>query len=171
MPNEAIPSTRSCERIVVLYLERQAYGLPVSAVEEILPLSRLARPAGAPSILAGILDVGGEPVAVLDMRRLFGLPDGEFTPETLILRLKGSEPPIGVAVDRVSEIASVRDDEIVPLGEGCAVNDCVTGVVRRDAENVLLLNAERLVLAQERRRLADLDALKHRREETVGVPA
>ncbi|MFC4167912.1 chemotaxis protein CheW [Teichococcus aestuarii] len=62
-------------RVLLLRLEEQDYALPLAAVAELAPApAALPRLPQAPEGLAGVMTLRGEPLPVLDLRRLLGLP-------------------------------------------------------------------------------------------------
>jgi purine-binding chemotaxis protein CheW len=143
-------------RYLVFHLADRAYAVPVAAVEEIVPMAELAEVPGGPSFLAGFLNVGAKPIAVISLRRLFQLPVVERELFTPIVILKSARHPIALEVDAVKEIADIKDEDAVALGEGCVVNGFAVAAARLDGTTVLLLSPDRLLLEEERRRLAEL---------------
>jgi purine-binding chemotaxis protein CheW len=140
------------------------YALPVAAVREIVPMAELARVAGGPSFLAGFLDIGGDLIAVVSLRRLFKLPDKSRELYTPIVILKAVPQRVALEVDAVQEIADITDEDAAVLGDGCVLNDFALAAVRREGRTVLLLSPERLLLEEERRRVAELaDMARDRR--------
>ena len=51
----------------------QAYGIPLAAVVEVIRMVALAAPSGAPPGTAGLLDLRGTPVPVVDVAARLGL--------------------------------------------------------------------------------------------------
>ncbi|QRE73784.1 chemotaxis protein CheW [Methylobacterium aquaticum] len=135
--------------------------LPRGAVREILPLPRLWRPPGAPGALAGFLNLAGSAVPVVDLAALFGLGQpGTAIAATnraalyrhLIL-LKG-ESPLALLVDRVADVVRVEPDRVRPVADGATLNGCVAAEIRVGERLVHGLAVDRILLAEERDRLA-----------------
>lgn len=150
-------------RYLIFHLADQAYAIPIAAVEEIVPMAELAQVAGGPSYVAGFLNVGGELIAVVSLRRLFKLADKNRELYTPLVILKSAPRCIALEVDAVQEIADVAHQDAIALGEGSVLNDFALAAVRRAGTTILLLSPERLFLDEERRRLAELSGLASER--------
>jgi purine-binding chemotaxis protein CheW len=159
-------------RYLLFHLADQTCAIPVAAVEEIVPMAELAQLAGGPSFLAGYLNVGGDLIAVISLRRLFKLAGKARELYTPIVILKSTPQRLALEVDAVREIADVADEDAVVLGDGCVLNDFALAAVRREGNTVLLLSPERLLLEEERQRVAELaDMARDRRAAVEAVTA
>ena len=150
-------------RCLVFHLADRAYAVPTGCVEEIVSMAELCPVPGAPTFLSGFLDVGGQLVAVISLRRLLGMPDRERELYTPLVILKASPQQIALEIDGVSRIVDIDDDELIPVTEGCSLSDCASAVARLDGQAVVLLSPERLLLEQEQRRVAELAELVRQR--------
>ena len=90
--------------LVTFVLGSREYAAPLSSIREVVRLEGLADLPGMTPPLAGVLDLRGTALPVLDLRA-----DSEGRGDVLVM--EGDESPVGVAVDRVSAV--VED-----LGEG-----------------------------------------------------
>src|ERR1700736_3896381 len=61
--------------LLVFHLGGSGYALPLHEIQEIVPMAWLSRPPGSPSVVAGLLNLGGKAVPVIRLDRLFELPD------------------------------------------------------------------------------------------------
>ncbi len=146
---------------MVFTLAGQPCAIPLESVREVVPMAQLARPPGLPALLEGFLNLRGEAVPVVRLRRLFGLPEaspGLYTPVVIL-----KEGPLALLVDEVSGILSAPEEARLPVQEGHAFNDCVEAEVVLDGRTVHLLSKDRLLLEQERRRIAELQVTAQRR--------
>jgi chemotaxis signal transduction protein len=108
----------SSGKLVCFELAGQAFGLPIRAVKETLPARPLTRVFLVPKLVAGLMNLRGEVVAVLDLSELVGLPHAATRPgdpdaAVVILRLPesqggrgGARTACGLAVDK---LLGVRD--------------------------------------------------------------
>lgn len=161
MEKAVIPRVRG--RYLIFYLAERTYAVPIACIEEIVPMTELSPVPGAPSFLSGFLEVGGEPVAVISMRRLFGLPEGEREMYTPLVILKAATQKIALEIDGVTRIVDVDADDLIPVTEGCSLNNCASAVARVDGQAVVLLSPERILLEQESKRVAELGELARKR--------
>lgn len=155
----------SSRRVIVFSVCGQGYALALNEVREIVPLPLLTRSPGLPSVLAGFLNLAGSALPVVRLDRLFELPEqtpGLYTP---LLILANADSRMALLVEKVSEITSVVPENIVPVGESQALNDCAEGLTMLHGRMVLLLSAERLLLEKEKQCLAELQAREQKRLE------
>ncbi len=109
---------KGVEKLVCFELAGQAFGLPIRSVKETLPLRPLTRVFLVEPVVAGLMNLRGEVVAVLDLARLVGLPHrppraGDPDAAVVVLRLRepsggraGARAACGLLVDR---LIGVRD--------------------------------------------------------------
>lgn len=151
----------SSESLVVFSVGSRRCALPSGDVVKLLPLPRLAGPPGLPRLMAGFLDLAGRIVPVLALGELFGTgrpaADDPYAHVVLVRSILPGEP-VGLLVDRVLSVPAVEAGAIKPVAEGETLNGCVTGEVDVDGERVAVLSAGRILMEQERLRLADLRA-------------
>lgn len=139
---------------VTLALDTTLYGIPVERVQEILDMRPVAPMPNAPAHLLGIIDLRGDNVPVVDMRRLLGLPVVEDTPQTRILvvlmRRGGQEAVIGLRTDRVIEVTRLDGDDLRPLSEGQLMawdSLSILGIGRRNGDVISVIDLDGLFSA------------------------
>lgn len=143
--------------LVVFQAGGRRCALPATAVREVIHYAELARPPGMPGVLDGFLNDGGEILPVLRLGRLFGLPEaapGLYAP-IVVLR----HATLALLVDTVDSIVRVPPKALLPVVDASVFNGCVGAAVRLGAEAVHVLDADRLLLEQERRRIEELAAM------------
>lgn len=132
--------------------------LPQAAVAEILPLPQLAAAPGAPRVLAGFVNLGGEAVAALALDRLLDAEGGEpvaaLYRHLIRLRPLAGAPAVTLLVDRVTD-AAARAEGAQPADEADSLGGCVAESALIDGRLTPVLSPERLLLAEERARLEE----------------
>lgn len=97
--------------LVTFVLGERVYATPLSSIREVVRLEGLADLPGMTPPLAGVLDLRGTALPVLDLRT------GEPTDRGDVLVMESTEDTmIGVAVDRVRSV--VDEGELSPAGGG-----------------------------------------------------
>jgi purine-binding chemotaxis protein CheW len=142
-------------QFVTLALGEEVFAVPVDHVREILDWARpFAIPEG-PAYLLGLTDVRGRATPTLDLRRKLGMTPLTPTPSTRILvldiPLAGGPLSVGLAVDRVIEVAAYTPEEIEPAPEIGVPwrNEYIRGVVRREGHFVVLFDLVRLLTSDD----------------------
>jgi purine-binding chemotaxis protein CheW len=106
--------------LVTFVLGEREYATPLTSVREVVRLEGLADLPGMTPPLAGVLDLRGTALPVLDLR-----PGAAPGARGDVLVMQGDDTPVGVAVDRVS---AVLEDSA--LGEGSPAGDELPSYVR-----------------------------------------
>lgn len=143
---DGVVTRTSSLRLLVCEVGRRACGLSLEHVVETmrpLPLEPLAT---APAFVAGLSIVRGEPVPVLDLRRLLGsAPSSE--PAKRLVTLRFGSRSAGVLVDAVQGVRRIPDGTLrsLPplLGEASA--EVVREIGRLDEQLLLVLEGGRIV--------------------------
>jgi purine-binding chemotaxis protein CheW len=95
-------------QFVTLGIDQEVFAVPVDTVVEILDMRPMFRLPEAPPYLAGLIDVRGRSVPVIDLRVKLGLPATATTETTRILVLEitieGRPLALGLIADRVFEV-------------------------------------------------------------------
>jgi chemotaxis-related protein WspB len=108
-------------KVLAFHIGAQRFGLPLTAVEQVLPAAALVAVPGAPGHVAGLLDLHGTQVPVIDLSRLAG---GEAAPvryNTRILLVDyplgdGNVRPLGLLAERVSGVVALAGKAITASG-------------------------------------------------------
>ena len=136
---------------VTFKLGGEHYGINVMQVQEVLPPSEIAPVPGAPSFVMGIINLRGKVVTVIDTRLRFGLQQREADKESRIIVLEVGEHVAGIMVDRVDEVASVREADIdtAPNVGNDESARYIYGVVSREDGLLILVDANKLLTDEE----------------------
>jgi purine-binding chemotaxis protein CheW len=152
-------SAEAMARFLIFTLGEEQYGLPVEAVDEVVSLPEtLTRMPKAPAFVAGVMNLRGAPLPVVDQRRRFGVAgESARRPRVIVTRIAGT--PAGFAVDDVREILDIPEHALKPTPELAAeagqVFDRVAHI-EADGRTLLLVNPQALLDRAEADLLASL---------------
>ena len=102
-------------RLLIFRLGPLACAAPASLIREVIPADPPVRVPGADAAVAGLVNVRGTLLTVVDGRRAAGIPDGESTPESVLVFDRGARGA-GLSVDKVEDLIEV-DAEALVAGE------------------------------------------------------
>lgn len=71
----------------------------------------------APEIIAGLVDLRGRPLPLLDLRARLGRGRTEPNPEDHVVVCRVRDRQVGIWVDRALEVTSIGIDDLVPVSE------------------------------------------------------
>jgi purine-binding chemotaxis protein CheW len=144
------------EQFLVFRLGEEEFGLPVAAVREVVAMpATLTRLPRAPAFVAGLMNLRGRVVPVIDQRRRFAVP-GEPTTRRRVIVAALDELEAGFVVDGVSEVLRVPTSQLTAapaMGEGTRVFDRVASVAG-GRRTVLVIEPRELLDRAERDLLA-----------------
>jgi purine-binding chemotaxis protein CheW len=158
-------------RYVIFHLADRNYALPLDCVEEIAPMAELSTVPGSPSLLSGFLNIGGRLIPVVSLRRLWRMPDREPELYTPLLALQGTQRQIALEIDGVTRVVEIDPASLTPIDDGSSANNCATHIINMDERPVVLLAPERILMEEERQRLAELGELAQQRIAQLESPA
>lgn len=150
---------------VIVRLEDYYFAFDVSEVAEVLPYSEPVRVPRAAKFLAGVIDVRGHVLPVVDLRLRAGVAAKEQPAHILAVRL--DDRFIGAIVDEVREIHTSAPDglgEIATLGDRID-SQFVSRALRWGKRLVPVLDAKRLLTTTESLKLKRFDKPHRRRGE------
>lgn len=114
----------------------ETYGFPLSAVREVLmppPLTEVPRSA---KHFLGVIAVRGEIVTLVDLSELLSLERRDRKPLGRVILVDVGEELIGVAVDRVVQVAQLQPDQIEYASAMSAdLSEHIVGVARIPSES------------------------------------
>jgi purine-binding chemotaxis protein CheW len=90
----------------------ERYGIEIAYIREVAAVTALTRVPGTPAFIGGVATLRGQILSVLDIGRLFDLPDhGEAAPEKLVV-LEGADMPVGILAAAILGMRTVPRSEI-----------------------------------------------------------
>ena len=96
-------------QLLIFRLVDEVFGLPIQAVQEIVRMPAMAPVPHAPDFIAGVFNLRGMVVPVVNQRQRFGLsasPDPD-SQRVMVLEVKGIKT--GFVVDAITEVIRVSD--------------------------------------------------------------
>ena len=80
------------------------FGVEIGQVMEIVMMQPITSMPEMPEYIRGLINLRGKIIPVLDTRIRFHLPAKEYDDQTCIIVLDSGNQPIGLIVDRVSDV-------------------------------------------------------------------
>ena len=125
----------------------QLFGLPISRVQDVFMPERVTRVPLANGEIAGVLNLRGRIVTVIDMRARLGLPrpaDGQ-PPMAVGVDLRGES--YGLLIDQIGEVLRLPEDgkEDNPVNLDPRMAKLAGGVHRLDGQLMVVLDVDRVL--------------------------
>lgn len=127
--------------IVEFLLADGRYGIEISYVRETHPLKEITALPGTPSFVLGLINVRGQILSVIDIKKLFALPDKSLTDLSKIIILHSDSMEFGILSDAMVGTRSVTIEE-TQISLPPAVEEYLEGVTK---EGIVILDAEKIL--------------------------
>lgn len=147
-----MPST--CQ-LVVFILDDQRYALRLDAVERVVRAVRVTPLPQAPASVCGVVDVAGQIIPVLDMRRRFHLPAKEVALSDQLIIARASTRLVAFIVDAVSGVIECQQQDVVPAEAIAAQIEYVAGVLKLKDGMLFIHDLDTFFSQEEARSLAE----------------
>lgn len=100
-------------QFIVIRLGDEQYGIDIRNIDNIVRMQSITRIPKMPAYLKGVINMRGEVIPVISMRRKMDLEDDVITKTTRIIVLKlEQEGNVGFLVDEVKEVVTLSVNEI-----------------------------------------------------------
>jgi purine-binding chemotaxis protein CheW len=130
--------------IIEFLLAGERYGVATALVREVCPLLELTPVPCTPGYVLGIIDVRGEFISVIDIKRFFDLAEQGLSDLNKVIVLAAGGMAFGILADAIVAVRSIaRADLQAPLPTLTAVRgEYLLGVT---GEHLALIDAEKLL--------------------------
>ena len=154
---ETVEKTR---QLVIFKLGDEEFGVDILQVREIEKLDQqITRVPKSPVFVEGVINLRGEIVPIVDLRKRFGLVVRQTSNEARVIIVDISDGQVGMIVDSVVEVIRLNVSAIEaapPITRG--VNAYfLSGVAKIDGRLIILLNLERALSPEE---MEELESFK-----------
>ena len=145
--------TKGCQ-LVVFTVQGQRYALYLSAVDRIVHAVEVTPLPKAPKIVLGVVNVQGEIIPVVDIRKRFGLSGREISPDDHFIIARTSRRAVALVVDSATGVIERVDKEVTAPEKILPQMGYVAGVVKLEEGLVLIHNLEQFLSLDEEAALA-----------------
>ncbi|MEW6621990.1 MAG: chemotaxis protein CheW [Bacillota bacterium] len=130
------------EQLVTFRIDSEEYGVKIASVQEINRMTAVTKIPRSPYFIQGVVNLRGNVIPVLDLRKLFKLPEKQATDATRIIIVDFNGKRTGIVVDSVSEVLRFEKALVEPppdiLSSGID-SDYVEGVAKLDGGRRMVL--------------------------------
>ena len=127
---------------VSFWIGEQLLGVPVNSVQEVLNPQTIARTPKARSEIAGLLNLRGQIVTAVDLRKRMGLPplEGDRKPMNVVVRYQ--DESYSLLVDEVGEVINISGDSMVAVPQTLDTHwkSVTSGVFRLEKRLFIIIN-------------------------------
>lgn len=125
----------------------QLFGLPIQQVQDVFTPERLTRVPLAPPEIAGILNLRGRIVTLIDMRDRLGLQSTNGQSPTMAIGVESGGESYGLLIDSVGEVLKLDDAlrEANPINLDPRLARVSAGIHRLEGQLLMLVDVDRVL--------------------------
>ena len=129
------------KQYIVVQIGNEKYGIDIGYIDNIVRMQKITRVPKAQSYFKGVINLRGEIVPVMSIRKKMGLENDVITDASRIIILKVEEKgSLGVVVDQVREVITLNTAEIDKTAVGARnVKDTFINGIGKNGEELISL--------------------------------
>lgn len=143
-------------KIAVAAIGEDEFGIEIDKIVEILKGQKVFQLPNLPSFLSGVINLRGEVIPVIDLRRRFGIKPIKGKDRIVVIRF-GKEK-IGLFVDDIKEIINLDPSDIStpPTIFKGLKTEYMVGIGKKDDRIIIILNLDSIITSEEEIRLEEI---------------
>ncbi len=132
------------------YVAGLLFGIDVLKVQEVLRYLEMTPVPLAPDVIEGLINLRGQIVTAVDMRRRLGVPKRQDQEPPMNLVVRSEDGPVSLLVDEIGDVLEVRAGSYEPAPDNLPAEqrELIEGVHKLDGRLMLILNTERVLQTQ-----------------------
>lgn len=148
-------------QLLTFLLDEEVYGTDISQIQEVLEYRKVTPVPRTPDFMLGVINLRGNVVPVVDLRRQFEMHLRDITVDTCIVivdvMVDGEKTPMGILADAVREVITLGVGQISPPPRiGSRIDTrFISGMGKHDGEFIVILNLPRVFSQDEMEDLID----------------
>jgi purine-binding chemotaxis protein CheW len=140
-------------QIVVFALDEPRYALDLSTVERVVRAVEITPLPKAPEIVLGVINMQGQVVPVVDIRKRFRLPEREVNIDDRFIISRTSRRLVALVADDVIGVQKLENREIVSAEQALPFAGYIKGVAKVEGDLLLIYDLDRFLSLDEEQKL------------------
>jgi len=140
---------------VIFKIAEHRYALQLGCVERVVHAIEIAALPKAPSIVLGIINVHGEIVPVVNIRKRFNLPERDLALTDHFIVCRTSKRRVTLIADSVSDVITYSPEAIVAAEKILPGMEYVEGVAKLPDGMILIHDLEKFLSLEEERMMQE----------------
>jgi purine-binding chemotaxis protein CheW len=147
-------------KFLTFLLGEEIYGIPIKKAREIIGMMEITHIPKTQGYIKGVINLRGKIIPIVDLRLRFGMDEKKYSERTCVIVIEvnvhessayESRRSVGIAVDTVSEVVNIQQNEIEPPPEYDAQieGNFLTGLGKIKDKVILILDIEKILNHEE----------------------
>lgn len=156
---------KDADSIIVFTLDDQRYALPLRAVDRVVRMVEITPLPKAPDIVLGVINLQGQIIPVINMRRRFRLPEREIALADQLVVAHTARRPVALVADAVLDVIVCPAQSLIAAEDVIPNIEYVEGVIKLEDGLILIHDLDKFLSLEEE------DSLAHALESSApGAP-
>ena len=119
-------------------------GVEVHRVQEVIRAQKMTRIPGASPVVRGLMNLRGQIVTALDLRRRLNLQDSDNTDRLMNVVVRTADGPVSLLVNEIGDVLVVDKDQFEPPPETLqgVTRELISGSYKLENRLLLVLNLD-----------------------------
>lgn len=137
--------------LLTFTLGSEEYGIDILKVQEIRGYDAVTTIVNAPEFIKGVINLRGIIVPIVDMRIKFKLGSVNYDETTVVIVLNVANRVVGIVVDGVSDVTTLKPEDIKPAPEfgGGLDTKYLLGLGTLGERMLILVDIEKLMTSRD----------------------
>ncbi len=135
------------QQFCTFFLDGHFFGTPVPKVQEVIQHQQMTRVPLAPDVVSGLINLRGQIVPAIDLRRRLGLPARSAGQLPMNVVVRTNDGAVSLLVDEIGDVIDVEEETLESPPETLQgfAREVVRGVYKLRERLLLVLDTERVV--------------------------
>ncbi|HXK26879.1 MAG TPA: chemotaxis protein CheW [Candidatus Binatia bacterium] len=136
------------KQFATFYLDKLLFGVEVAKVQEVIRYQEMTRVPLASSVVTGLINLRGQIVTALDLRRRLAMPEREAEKLPMNVVVRTGEEAVSLLVDEIGDVLEVEDQtfEAPPETLQGVARELIRGAYKLKDRLLLVLDTEKTVV-------------------------
>lgn len=145
------------DKFLTFNIENEFFGIEIKYVIEIIVIQAISKVPELPKYVKGIINLRGKIIPVMDIRLRFKREEKEYNDRTCIIIIEIRGMSMGLIVDKVSEVLTIPDSEIVNPPEISRYNNEYVRAIGKTSSGIkLILDCDKLLKYDDIKNLSNI---------------
>jgi len=133
------------KHLVCFRLDKNHYAIPLEFVDRVLRMVSIAKVPDAPEWMMGVIDLQGQVIPVLNLRKRFNLPEKNVHPDNRMIVMNQKKKLYAITADEVTQVTEISDMTPNHAHDIMDENIPILNVLRLDAQLIMVLDPEKII--------------------------
>lgn len=133
------------QQFCTFFIDSQFFGVPVQQVQEVIRYQEMTRVPLVPRVIRGLINLRGQIVVAVDLRRRLGLSDRPDDQLPMNVVVRTADGAVSLLVDEIGDVLEVQEDtfERPPETLQNISRELILGVHKLPNRLLLILDTEK----------------------------